>query len=74
MWRPPSPGYEGFSRFDLSREVAAGLTYRSLADTASATLEYHHSRGTERRATLAAGMSLEREAEVLRAWHTARRG
>jgi 2'-hydroxyisoflavone reductase len=73
VWRPPLPGYEGFARFDLSREVAAGLTFRSLADTATATLEYHHSRDAERKATLEAGMSPEREAEVLRAWH-ARRG
>lgn len=69
VWRPPTPGYEGFARFDLSREVAAGLTFRSLADTATATLEYHHSRDAERRANLEAGLSAEREAEVLRAWH-----
>ena len=73
VWRPPLPGFEGFSRFDLSREVAAGLTFRSLADTAQATLEYHHSRDAERRANLEAGMSRAQEAEVLRAWHAARR-
>jgi 2'-hydroxyisoflavone reductase len=69
VWRPPTPGLEGFARFDLSREVAAGLTFRSLADTAQATLDFHHSRDAERRATLRAGASAEREAEVLRAWH-----
>jgi len=74
VWRPPLPGYEGFSRFDLTREVAAGLTFRTLADTATATLEYHHARPAERRARLEAGMSLEREAEVLAAWHASRRG
>lgn len=73
VWRPPTPGFEGFARFDLSREVAAGLTFRSLADTTAATLEFHHSRPAERRAQLRAGVSAEREAEVLRAWH-ARRG
>ena len=44
VWRPPTPGFEGFARFDLSREVAAGLTFRTLADTASATLAFHHAR------------------------------
>lgn len=68
VWRPPTPGFEGFARFDLSREVAAGLTFRTLADTTSATLEFHHARPIEQQ-KLRAGISAEREAEVLRAWH-----
>lgn len=74
VWRPPTPGYEGFARFDLSREVAAGLTFRPLADTAAATLEHHHSRPAERRRELQAGMTMEKEAEVLKAWHAQGRG
>jgi 2'-hydroxyisoflavone reductase len=74
VWRPPTPGYEGFARFDLTREVEAGLTFRSLADTAVATLEYHHSRPAERQATLRAGLRADREVEVLREWHAQRRG
>jgi len=69
VWRPPTPGFEGFARFDLSREVAAGLTFRSLADTSLATLEYHHSRPAERKAQLRAGATAEAEARVLAAWH-----
>jgi len=72
VWRPPTPGNEGFARFDLTREVAAGLTFRSLADTALATLEFHHARPAERQARLRAGTTLEREAEVLAAWHASR--
>jgi 2'-hydroxyisoflavone reductase len=68
VWRPPTPGFEGFARFDLAREVAAGLTFRSLADTAQATLAFHHARPEERRARLRAGITADREAEVLRAW------
>lgn len=71
VWRPPTPGFEGFARFDLSREVAAGLTFRSLADTAAATLAFHHGRDAERKATLRAGASAAKEAEVLAAWHAA---
>ena len=73
VWRPPTPGFEGFARFDLSREVAAGLTFRSLADTSLATLAYHHSRPAERRAVLRAGATPEAEARVLAAWHAQHR-
>jgi 2'-hydroxyisoflavone reductase len=72
VWRPPTPGFEGFARFDLSREVAAGLTFRSLADTTQATLDFHHARPDERRATRRAGIDAAREAQVLAAWHAAR--
>jgi 2'-hydroxyisoflavone reductase len=69
VWRPASPGYEGFARFDLTREVAAGLTFRTLADTAQATLDFHFSRPAERQNRLRNGITAQREAEVLRAWH-----
>ncbi len=74
VWRPARDGYEGFARFDLTPEVEKGLTFRSLADTAAATLEYHFSRPAERRAAFRAGMSREREREVLDLWRTTRRG
>ena len=72
VWMPPIPGREGFARFDLTPEVESGLTFRPLADTAAATLEYHFSRPPERQAELRAGISAEREAEVLRLWHSRR--
>jgi 2'-hydroxyisoflavone reductase len=71
VWMPPTPGREGFARFDLTREVAAGLTFRPLADTARDTLAFHYSRPIERQRDLQAGISAEKEAEVLRAWHAA---
>lgn len=74
VWRPATPGYEGFARFDLSREVASGLTFRTLADTAEATLAYHYSRPAERQAALRSGLTAEREAEVLREWKAFRTG
>lgn len=73
VWRPARDGYEGFARFDLTPEVEAGLTYRSLADTAAATLEFHFSRPAEQRENLRAGVSREREREVLNLWHQYRR-
>ena len=68
VWRPPSMG-AGFARFDLTPEIEAGLTFRPLAVTARDTLDFHFSRPPERQADLRAGISAEREAEVLAAWH-----
>ena len=69
VWRPPTPGSEGFARFDLSNEVAHGLTFRSLADTAMATLEFHFSRSEERQASMRTGLPADRETEILAQWH-----
>ncbi len=74
VWRPARDGYEGFARFDLTPEVEKGLTFRSLADTTAATLEFHFSRSEERQARVFNRLSPEREAEVLAAWHASRRG
>jgi hypothetical protein len=51
--------------------VAAGLTFRSLAETTQATLAFHHSREPERRARLRAGAGASEEAAVLQAWYAA---
>ena len=72
VWRPARDGAEGFARFDLTPEVSRGLTFRSLADTTAATLEYHFSRPPERQAQLRAGVSAEREREVLDLWRAYR--
>ncbi len=73
VWRPARDGAEGFARFDLTPEVEKGLTFRSLADTTAATLEYHFSRPAERQAALRAGVGAEREREVLDLWRAFRR-
>ena len=69
VWMPPIDGRQGFARFDLTPEIEAGLTFRPLAVTTVDTLEYHFSRPAERQAELRAGISAEREAQVLEAWH-----
>ncbi|MDE2783144.1 MAG: NAD-dependent epimerase/dehydratase family protein [Gemmatimonadota bacterium] len=74
VWRPARDGAEGFARFDLTPEVEKGLTFRSLADTTAATLEFHFSRPVERQAEVFNRLSPEREAEVLANWHASRRG
>ena len=74
VWRPARDGYEGFARFDLTREIASGLTFRPLAITAKDTLDYYHSRAADEQERLRAGISADREAEVLRLWHQSRAG
>ncbi|HUP50345.1 MAG TPA: NAD-dependent epimerase/dehydratase family protein [Thermoanaerobaculia bacterium] len=68
VWIPAKGDYAGFGRASNARAIAAGLTFRPLADTVRATLEYHHSRSDERKAKLRAGIGAEREKEVLAAW------
>lgn len=73
-WVPPEGGMAGFAQFENRRAVAAGLTFRPLAETARDTLEWHYARPEERRAQLRAGLSPERETEVLVAWYQSRAG
>ncbi len=69
VWMPARGDRIGFARFDLTPEVERGLTFRPLAVTTRETLDFHFSRPPERQASLRVGLSPEREAEVLAAWH-----
>jgi len=64
-WIPNDP----ISFVSVERAVAAGLTFRPLADTALDTLHWHEARPEEERNNLQVGISPEREREVLTAWH-----
>lgn len=69
VWIPPQDGMEGFSQVDVSRAIAAGLTFRPLAVTAEDTLAWTSTWPQERAAApLRFGIDPEREAEVLAAW------
>src|SRR5213082_3551857 len=59
----------GMSRTNISRALAKGLTFRSLADTARDTVAWFKAQKSERQAKLRAGLTPEREAEVLAALH-----
>jgi 2'-hydroxyisoflavone reductase len=63
-WIPGDPQ----SLVSVRRAVEAGLTFRPLAVTALATLEYQLGRPEEEQADPQAGISPEREREVLAAW------
>jgi 2'-hydroxyisoflavone reductase len=49
--------------------LAKGLTFRPLAETALDTLKWFKSQSPERQAKLKAGLTPEREKEVLAEWH-----
>lgn len=67
LWVPESnPKYTGFFAFDSSRAVAAGLRFRPVSDTVRATLDWDASLPGDR--PLRAGISREREAELLALW------
>jgi 2'-hydroxyisoflavone reductase len=68
VWQPSRGRTAGFGRFDITPELALGLTFRPLAVTAKDTLDYYHAQPADRQATLRAGISPEREKEVLAAW------
>ena len=59
----------GMARTSISRARAKGLTFRSLADTASEALAWFKSQPRGRQSHLKAGLTPEHEAEVLAAWH-----
>lgn len=56
---------------DVSDAVAAGLTFRPLAQTSADTLAWDEMRPAEERENRRFGWSREREAEVLAAWRAA---
>src|SRR5437016_1984190 len=59
----------GLARAKIDRALAKGLTFRSLADTASEALAWFKSQPRGRQSHLKAGVTPEHEAEVLAAWH-----
>jgi 2'-hydroxyisoflavone reductase len=59
---------DGITRTNISRALSKGLTFRSLDETARDTLAWFKSLPQERQSKLHAGLTPEREAEVLGAW------
>ena len=58
----------GLARTKIDRALAKGLTFRPLAETARDTLVWFKSLPQGRQSKLHAGLTPEREAEVLAAW------
>jgi 2'-hydroxyisoflavone reductase len=67
-WVPSSGETAGFAGVSNARALKAGLTFRPIADTAKATLEWFQTLPENRRAKMRAGLTPERETKVLKAW------
>ena len=65
VWIPGQGETFGFHRRDIRRAIAAGLTYRPLPLTAADTLAWLRTLPPERQAKLRAGLTSEREADLL---------
>jgi 2'-hydroxyisoflavone reductase len=73
IWYPPIGDHKGNGLISPKRAIAAGLTYRPLAETARDTLEWFKSSGENwETSPRRRGLTAAREAELLAAWKAAR--
>lgn len=68
LWLP-RPDYAGFMARDVTAAQERGLTFRPLAETVRASLEWERERGLDR--DRRAGLTPAREAELVAAWRSA---
>ncbi len=70
-WIPAEGEYAGFGSRSVEKAVKAGLEFRSLQETVRDTLKWFDGLAEEQRsrALRGAGLSPERESEVLATWH-----
>lgn len=73
VWVPPSGEDGGLGTISIARALAKGLTFRPLPETARDTLAWYRAQPAERQAKLGAGITAEREADVLAAWKKSRK-
>jgi 2'-hydroxyisoflavone reductase len=66
-WRSPRGANLNYGRVDNRRAIAAGMTFRPLATTASDTLAWYHALPAERRAGSRVGIPADAEARALAA-------
>ncbi len=71
IWLPEEGETAGFASVSIERALAAGLTFRPQARTVEDLMAWWNAQAEERRAAPRAGMSREREAELLAAWRAA---
>ena len=73
VWVPPRGEMTGFSRTGIRRALDKGLTFRPLAETTRDLMAWFKSQPAERQAKLRAGITPEREKEVLAAWNASKK-
>lgn len=65
IWSPPSGEYAGAALISPARAVAKGLRFRTLETTVRDTLAWHGKRPAEQQQKLRAGLTPERETQLL---------
>jgi 2'-hydroxyisoflavone reductase len=68
VWVPPTGEDGGLGSTSIKKALEKGLTFRPLGVTARDTLAWFKARPAERQTKMGAGLTPEREAEVLAAW------
>jgi 2'-hydroxyisoflavone reductase len=70
VWVAPSPRNAGFAQVSIQKALDKGLTFRPLADTVKATLDWWATLPEDRRARRpnSPGLAPDREKAVLAAW------
>jgi 2'-hydroxyisoflavone reductase len=74
VWSYPGASTVAFCTSVIDRAKAAGLTFRSLEDTVRSALAWYHAKPAAEQEKLRAGISPEREQQVLAAWHAQQSG
>lgn len=68
IYAPTTGEWAGAAQVSSKRAVAKGLKFRELTATISDTLAWHATRPPEQQQKLRAGLTAERETELLKAW------
>jgi 2'-hydroxyisoflavone reductase len=68
VWVPRGGDDAGFVQRNTDRALAAGLTFRPIAETARDTLAWFKTQPADRQAKLRAGLAADREAQLLAQW------
>ena len=68
IWAPPTGETVGVAQVSCTRAVAKGLRFRDLSATIADTLTWHQQRPAEEQQKLRAGLTPEREVELLKLW------
>ncbi len=71
LWISPRGESAGFHQRNVSKSIAAGLTFSPIARTTKDTLDWYNGLAEDARFRRVAGIKPEREVEVLAAWHAA---
>jgi 2'-hydroxyisoflavone reductase len=69
VWQPAMGPTLGFMQVNCRKAYAAGLTFRPLAETAKATLDWYKTRPAAEQEKARAGIAPEKEKAVLAVWH-----